>query len=71
MPEELPIIVQTNRIIREFAAETSGSAQKWQFLCECGCFELVELTLDEFDVSGHVFARGHALSAVQDTHERG
>jgi len=70
MPEELPIIVQTNRIIREFAAE-SDSDQKWQFLCECGCFELVELTLEEFDVSSHIFVRGHALSAAQDPQETG
>jgi hypothetical protein len=67
MQQELPIIVQTNRVIREFAADTSDASQKWQFLCECGCFELVELTLDEFDVSAHVYARGHALEAVPDS----
>jgi len=69
MPQPLPILVETNRIIREFAGETAGPGQKWQFLCECGCFELVELTLEEFDVQAHVFASGHAVSAAADPRE--
>jgi hypothetical protein len=66
MAEPLPIIVETNRIIREFAAETAEPSQTWQFLCECGCFELVSLRLEEFDVQAHVFAPGHSLTAVED-----
>ena len=42
---------QVNDSIRELAGRTAA-ADSWQFICECddlGCFELVDLTLVEFD----------------------
>ena len=42
---------QVNETIRELAGRTA-SDESWEFICECddlACFELVPLTLGEFD----------------------
>ncbi|HZR96215.1 MAG TPA: hypothetical protein VFA56_11000 [Gaiellaceae bacterium] len=64
MPQQLPILRETNRIIREFAGETPELATTWTFICECGCFGLVDLTLEEFDAAPHVLAPGHTVPAA-------
>jgi hypothetical protein len=61
MPQRLPVLVETNRVIREFAEGTAGADVRWQFLCECGCYQLVELTLAEFDAADAVVQGGHRL----------
>jgi len=63
MPPPLPILEQTNRIIRDVAGETQPPDVLWQFVCECGCYELVELTLGQYDALGHAFVAGHEPTA--------
>lgn len=49
-----------NRTIREFAADPRiPDDSDWEFFCECGCFQLVELSLAGFDEAGEVWAAGH------------
>jgi hypothetical protein len=62
MPPPFPVLVETNRIIRQFAEGTAGPSVFWQFVCECGCYTLVDLTLAEFDAAEHVLAPGHTLA---------
>jgi len=64
VPERLPIIVETNRMIRAFAEDDPSPHVRWQFICECGCYELVELTIAEFDAADAVLAPGHRLPDV-------
>jgi len=52
-----------NRHIREIAGRytTAHEASVFGFICSCGCFGIVELTLGEYDaLEGDVFAAGHA-----------
>ena len=52
-----------NRHIREIAGRytTADEASVFGFICSCGCFGIVELTLDAYDaLDGDVFAPGHA-----------
>lgn len=49
-----------NRTIRDFADGPHVSADApWEFFCECGCFTLVPLTIEEFDGAPNVCAGGH------------
>lgn len=61
---------QVNNTIRDLAGRTS-SHDAWEFVCECddlACFELVQLTLVEFDARRHaapprpVLAERHAAA---------
>lgn len=50
-----------NRTIREFANDPRiPSEESWEFFCECGCFTLVQLSLEAYDGAGGVWAPGHA-----------
>jgi hypothetical protein len=49
-----------NRTIREFAEDPRiPSEESWEFFCECGCFTLVEVSLDTYDSDAGVWAPGH------------
>jgi hypothetical protein len=67
MAQRFPVLVETNRIIREFAEGTAGADVRWQFVCECGCYELVDMTLAEFDAAAHVLAPGHRFTELEAT----
>lgn len=54
-------IQEVNRTIREFAEDPRIPRDAvWEFFCECGCFGLVSLRVDEYDAAGGVWAPGHA-----------
>jgi hypothetical protein len=48
-----------NLAIRDFANQAVGEDDPWEFLCECGCFTFVELTMAEFDAADGVWVDGH------------
>jgi hypothetical protein len=53
-----------NRTIRDFADDPRiPSEESWEFFCECGCFTLVDRTLEQFDHDGGVWAPGHEAEA--------
>ena len=57
---ERETIRAVNRTIREFADDPCiPDESEWEFFCECGCFQLVELTVAAFDETGEVWAPGH------------
>jgi hypothetical protein len=49
-----------NRTIRDFADDPRIPADEhWEFFCECGCFTLVTLSIEQFDACDGVWAPGH------------
>jgi hypothetical protein len=54
-----------NRTIRDFADDPRiPPNEPWEFVCECGCFTLVTLTVAEFDTASHVWVEGHEASLL-------
>jgi hypothetical protein len=57
-----------NRTIRDFADDPRiPSEESWEFFCECGCFTLVDRTLEQFDQEGGVWAPGHEAEEPAET----
>jgi hypothetical protein len=59
---------QVNDTIRDLAGRTA-SHESWEFICECdelACFELVPLTLVEFDARRHAAPPRPVLAAHHD-----
>ena len=57
---------EVNERIREVVKALSPTPDGWRyhFLCVCGCFEQVEMTIGEFDASsGLVLIAGHLQPA--------
>ena len=53
-------IQAVNRTIRDFAEDPRvPSDETWEFFCECGCFTLVERTLDQYDSDDGIWLPGH------------
>ena len=54
-----------NRTIRDFAEDPRiASDETWDFFCECGCFTLVQLSLDAFDLRDSVWAPATSRSRL-------
>jgi hypothetical protein len=64
--ERVALAHAVNAEIREVAAgfEDRGGGANVAWLCACGCFDVVQTTLAEYDArAGDVYARGHPLDA--------
>jgi hypothetical protein len=63
--ERVALAQLVNAEIRELAerlAITGERGDQFAWLCGCGCFTIVQATLDQYDASGgQVFADGHPL----------
>lgn len=45
-------------------ARTGNDGWRFDFLCECGCLEKVQLTVDEYAAAGEARAPGHGHAAA-------
>ncbi len=57
-----------NVAIRDAVASLSGnrSDSLFVFTCECGCFELVRMTVAAFDAAGGAWLDGHGAPLVAE-----
>jgi hypothetical protein len=53
------VVREANRHIRAFAFGLPPGDTVWEFFCQCGCLQRVEMTLAEFDAAEAVYAPGH------------
>jgi hypothetical protein len=57
--ERSELVRELNQRIREIAGENGDDSYPYTFVCECGCWGDVRLTLPEFDRSPRVLRDGH------------
>jgi hypothetical protein len=51
---------ELNERIREIAAENGDDVYPYTFVCECGCWSEIRLTLPEYDAIDRVVRAGHS-----------
>jgi len=51
---------ELNERIRQIAGTTGDDLYPYTFVCECGCWGEVRLTLPEYDRVAHVLRAGHS-----------
>ena len=56
---ERALLRELNTGIRELGGRGIADDHRFHFLCECGCWGELELTLQEFDCAGGAMIDGH------------